>query len=343
MTTTLTPSAAIPTTFSEHDRFLLEKTEDALVKGAELKAWRDGTKPEARVFPLNLQKKYKLENTAEGYFGQTTIAGQARTIMGARQFNHFGKINRADAADVLHEFVCKEFLPRAHWTTPKGFPGGFTVEQSLYQLASGEYGKFGPGQTSGCIDWRDLVGQGGADKYKWVLLTLQIHDFVMDIGSYELRLKEAACVAPAPHFMKVERNPTGDCVYSIEIGYPFVEFAPVPNYFGFGPGKFGIALKFFRFDLSRIGEITTSMDFLAAPRCEKVFDFGKGIPDPVYGGAALFSALTFGLVNRDAVHDKMDQGMLETHCRVHQALMDGLSDVWASWLTARTFSCPDPG
>ena len=325
----------MPASFSELDRFLAEKTEDALVKGAELKAWRDGPKPEAQVFPLDLGKKFRLENRAEGYFGQTTIAGVPRTIMGARQFNRFAKLDRPDAARLLREFVCKEFLTRAHWKGPGGYPGGFTVERSLYRTASGEYGKFGPGESSGCIDWRDLTGQGGGDKYKWVLLTLQIHDFVMDIGPFEKRLKEAACVAPAPHFMRVEENPTSDCVLSIEVGYPFVEYAPVPNFFGFGPGKFGIALKFFRFDLSPDGEITTSMDFLAAPRCEKVFDFGKKVPDPIYGGADLLHALTLGMVNPQKVHDTMDKSMLATHCRVHQCLMDGLSDVWKTWLAEK--------
>jgi len=116
------------------------------------------------------------------------------------------------------------------------------------------------------------------------------------------------------------------------VGYPFVEFAPEPNIFGFGPGKFGIALKYFTFRLHRDGEVTTEMDFLAAPRAEKVFDFGKYIPDPFYGTADLVEMLTLGFVSSAGFHDKMDTSMLVTHCRVHQALMDGLSDVWNTWL-----------
>lgn len=336
-------SAAIPAGFSEQDQFLIEKTEEALVNGAELAAWRDGPKPGTRTFPLNLVKKFKLENRAEGYFGHTTIAGRARTIMGATQYVKFSKLDRPDATSILKEFVLKEFLTRAHWTWPSGYPGGFTVEKSLYQRADGSYGKFGPFEANGCIDWRDLVGSGdsgaaGNELYKWVLLTLQIHDFTMGMGPFEKRLREAACVSPAAHFMRVREHPSEACVLSITVGYPFVEFAPIPNIFGFGPGKFGIALKFFTFELMRNGDLNTSMDFLAAPRCEKVFDFGPSIPDPMYGGADLLNKLTMGMYKTEAIHDKMDISMLETHCRVHQSLMDGLSDVWDTWLAGKSIA-----
>ena len=64
------------------------------------------------------------------------------------------------------------------------------------------------------------------------------------------------------------------------------------------------------------------MDFAAAPRCQKVFDFGKSIPDPVYGGASVVQALTMGMWNAQKFHDKTDSGMLEQHARVHQALLE---------------------
>ena len=119
-----------PSDFSAQDRFLAEKTEEALVRGVELQAWRDGPKPGLRVFPLDLAKKFKLENRAEGYFGETNIAGRPRSVMGAKQFVKFGRLDRANAAEMLKEFVYKEFLTRAHWMYPDGYPGDFTVEQS---------------------------------------------------------------------------------------------------------------------------------------------------------------------------------------------------------------------
>ena len=70
-----------------------------------------------------------------------------------------------------------EFLKRAHWQYPDGFPGGFTIEQSLYRASNGEYGKFAGDCRNGCIDWRQM-----GSEYDWVLLTVQIHDFVMNFG-----------------------------------------------------------------------------------------------------------------------------------------------------------------
>ena len=168
-------------------------------------------------------------------------------------------------------------------------------------------------------------------RYRWVLLTVQIHDFVMDFGPFRKRFKEAACVAPNSSFVEVKDDPSPDCELEITVGYPVVEFTPIPNVFGFGPGKFGAAIKLYTFMLMRSGDVRTRMGFMAAPRCEKVFDFGKSIPDPVYGGAALISAVTFGLWKTDAFHRKLDSGMLAQHSRVHQSLMDGVDKVWSGW------------
>ena len=145
---------AFPSDFSAQDRFLAEKTEEALVRGLELQAGRDGPKPGLPVFPLELAKKFRLENRPEGYFGETNIAGRPRSVMGARQFVKFRRLDRSNAAEMLKEFIYKEFLSRAHWMYPDGYPGDFTVEQSIYKTTDGVLGKVGPEQSAGCIDWR---------------------------------------------------------------------------------------------------------------------------------------------------------------------------------------------
>jgi hypothetical protein len=317
------------TQLTAQDQFLIDRTEEAVRDGLQLERWfreRDqaGALP---VFPLDLKRRFALPNVAEGFFDELPINGVPHSVMGCVQTVDFAPAPAGDAAARLREFVYAEFLPRAHWTYPDGHRGGFDLVQSLYRTTGGEYGKFPESEAVGCVDWRTL-----GVRYDWVLVTVRIHDFVMHFGPFTKRFPEAAAVAPNPHFVHEEERLPEDCVFGVTIGYPFVKFAPIPNNFGFGPGKFDIAIKTYSFFLTRGGRIRARMYFAAAPRCRKVFDFGKSAPDPVYGGAALLRRLTFGLFNDRPLHDALDAFMLGQHCRVHQALMDGTRKVWDDWI-----------
>jgi hypothetical protein len=318
--------------FTDLDRDLIVKSEAAIADGLVLREWCKTHYGNLTVFPLNLKRKFQLPNKAVGYFGELEIRGQAYSVMGCRQEIEFAKLDEPNAAELLQDFVLKEFLTRAHWTSQDGFAGGFTVERSLYQDVARQYGKFPEGQTVGCIDWRTLGLEADASrKYRWVLLTVQIHDFVMNLGPITKRLREAACVVLTPQFVSIVDNPQPGVRMEIQVGYPFVDHAPIKNFFGFGPGKFGVAIKLFSFDLMDDNTVRVRMEFAAAPRCQKVFDFGKRLPDPIYGGAALLGRLSFGLCKVQGIHDQMDTEMLAQHCRVHQSLMDGTANIWDEW------------
>ena len=118
----------------------------------------------------------------------------------------------------------------------------------------------------------------------------------------------------------------------VAIGYPFIDYAPIPNNFGFGPGKFDWAMKLFSFMLRDNNEIRCNMDFAAGARPAKVFDFGKYIPCPLYGGAAALHTLSLGAFDAQRFHDWMDGAMVAQHARVHQALMEGAAKVFAEWV-----------
>lgn len=313
---------------SEWDRFLVQKTEEAIQDGLQLERWwrEREQKGDLAYFPLDLKKSYRLPNRAEGFFGSLPINGVSRTVMGCRQQVEFGRLSGPNAASRLREFVWGEFLKRAHWTYDDGAPGGFTFEKSLYKTPEGGYRQFPAEQRQDPVDWRELGRQ-----YAWVLLTVNIHDFVVKMGPFRKRLREAAYVVPSADFMHGGENPAPDGVSEVSVGYPFVDVAPFPNLFGFGPGKFGVAVKLFSFLLTPQGEIRVRMVFAAAPRAQKVLDFGKRVPDPVYGGAELLRALSLGWVKPEAIHNRMDAQMLALHCQVHQTLMDGLEKVWSAW------------
>jgi hypothetical protein len=312
---------------TKQDQFFIERSEDAIRAGQALRQFCLNPPPGTVRVPLNLGKPFRLPNKAEAFFGK--LEGSGTSVMGASQDCDYGRFDSPRAAELLKEFVLGHFLGRATWTNPDGFPGGFGVSRTIFRRMDGTYGKFAENECAGCIDWRQL----GRD-YQWVLLLVQIHDFVMPLGPFQKRLKEAAMVVMHPSFLEIRENPSKDCVLSIDVGYPFIKFAPIPNFFGYGPGKFENAVKLYSFRLGPDNHVRAGMEFASAPRCAKVFDFGRSVPDPVYGGASVFHRLSFGRWNLAAFHDKLDAGMLAQHCRVHQALLDGVENVWRDWRAA---------
>ncbi|MEI6668054.1 MAG: hypothetical protein WCP29_07850 [Acidobacteriota bacterium] len=311
---------------TDHDRELIQKCEDASRDGIALERWCKQADADRTSFGLSLKESSVLPNHASGYFGTITLNGAETSVMGCRQYIEFARVpRRLDAAALLETFVLREFLTRAHWHNEDGTPGGFDVERSLYRTAEGEYGKFQPDDRAGAMHWQEL-----GTKYRWVLLTIKLNDFVLTLGPVTTRMDEAVCVTPLPEFMRVVEHPTPDYALEVSIGYPFIDYAPIPNFFGFGPGKFGVAVKLFTFYLTHDRRIRVVMEFAAAPRAQKVFDLW-GV-DPVYGGAALVNSLTMGLVDPDPIHERMDTGMLVAHSHVHQKLMDGTAKKWDEWL-----------
>ena len=255
--------------------------------------------------------------------------GATRSVMGCRQYIDLAHCDHPRAAELLKEFVLGHFLSLAHWTNPDGHPGGFGVSRELYRTMDGSYGRFPEGERDGAVDWREL-----GEKYRWVLQTVLIHDFSLKMAGFKYYLNEAACVSPIADFIHVVENPNPESVLEVSIGYPFIDYAPIPNIFGYGPGKFGIAVKLYSFFLTKAHEIKVTMEFASAPRAERVFDFA-GV-DPVYGSVDLMQSMTLGLVDSRWIHDMMDTTMLNEHCSVHQLLMDGTADVWDSWFASQT-------
>jgi len=321
------PSSCVaPPSLTDHERSLIEKCEDAVREGLALERWCRTGGDGRHEFRLDLGRRFRLPNRADGYFGTLTVNGAERSVMGCRQQIEFGRIDRRrDAEALLTQFVLGEFLSRAHWVYDDGAPGGFDVERSLYRTSDGVYGKFPNDQRVGAMHWQDV-----GTRFRWVLLTIMLNDFVLSLGPVTSRMAEAVSVVAMPEFVHVVRNPSPEYALEVSIGYPFIDHAPIPNFFGFGPGKFGIAVKLYSFHLTHDNRIRVVMEFAAAPRAEKVFDF-FGV-DPVYGGADLLRRMSLGLFDPQGLHDTMDTGMLVEHCRVHQKLMDGTSEVWEDWL-----------
>jgi hypothetical protein len=319
--------ACIPEDFSDHERSLVQKTETALIEGLALERWTRDPNRKVEFHELTLDRQYDLPNKAYGYFGDVEIAGRRLTALGARQEVEFGKITVPQPEQRLKDYVFRHFLNTSHWTYPDGDPGGFTFKQMLYCTADGSVGRYPDDQLTRVQDW-GLIGP----EYRWSLFTCYLHDFVIMLGPVKKVLKEAVAVVQHPDFIHITENPRPGYKLEVGIGYPFIDWAPIPNFFGFGPGKFDWAVKTYQFLLRDNNEVLCEMDFVAGARPKKVFDFGWFVPDPLYGTASALQKLTLGLYNPQGFHDFMDLQMATQHSRVHQALMEGSSKVFAAWL-----------
>jgi hypothetical protein len=327
VTSTQTVLTVIPEDFSELERSLVRKTKTALIDGLALERWTRDPNRKVEFHELTLNRKYDLQNKAYGYFADVTIGGRQLTALGARQEVEFGRIDAPNPEQLLKEYVFKYFLNTSHWTYDDGDPGGFTFKQMLFCKSDGQVGRYSDDQLAGVQDWEKI-----GPEYRWSLFTCYLHDFVVMLGPVKKVLKEAVAVVQHPDFIHVTRNPKPGYKLEVAIGYPFIDYAPIPNFFGFGPGKFDWAVKTFQFLLRDNNEVLCEMDFVAGARPKKVFDFGWFVPDPLYGTAAALQKLTLGFYNPQGFHDFMDLQMATQHSRVHQALMEGSAKVFAAWL-----------
>lgn len=326
MTTSTGAHAATPDAFTAHERFLVEQSELAIGKGRELERWSRDPHRKIQQFPLTLNRPYALNNHAWGYFADVTIEGRTLPALGCQQQVEFGKISGPNPEERLKEYVLGRFLNTSSWMYSDGNPGGFTIQQMLYCDAQGRCGKYPADQLTSARDWRDI-----GTKYRWSLLTIFLHDFVIYLGPMKQILKEAVAVVQHPDFVHIVRNPKPGYKLEVAIGYPFIDFAPVPNVFGFGPGKFAWAVKTFSFLLRENNEVRCDMEFVAGARAKKVFDFGPWIPDPLYGTSDMLEMMTLGLYKSKVFRDYVDLQMAVEHAHVHQALMEGSSKIFAAW------------
>jgi hypothetical protein len=318
---------AIPRDFTTLDRSFITKTEAALKDGLELEQWSRDPNRKITTFPLDLDRVYHVPNKPFGYFCDVTIGGRKLTALGVLQEVEFGKLPGKHPEERLKDYVLNHFMNSSHWTHANGALGGFTFRQMIYKTMDGRYGRYADDELTEARPY-SLIGT----KYAWSLLTIYLHDFIVNFGPLTHTFKEAVAVVQHPDFVHVIQNPRPGFKLEVAFGYPFIDYAPIPNYFGFGPGKFNWAIKTFSFLMRDNNDVVCNMDFIAGARPKKVLDFGKSIPDPIYGTASALQMMSLGLIKAENIHNAMDGVMCAQHARVHQALMEGSAKVFAAWV-----------
>ena len=312
----------------EQEKLLATKAADCIPGGIALCDWLRGHVYGEPGFPI-AGWSGKLSNKVSGYFDEFVFRGKTQTIMVCRQDIQMRPLNRPDAALVLRDFVNTVMMNTGHWTNPEGTPGGFG-EDLYFGHRDGVTSRIPEDQRLGRFDWRSV----GRD-YDWVMLNVRVYDFAIPLGPIAKRVDSAVCVVPHPHFMYTTENPSPGIRLEMQVGYSYADYAPFPNFLGYGPGKLGDAVKLYQFILYDDGKLECRLVFASSPRCRKVLDFGRWMPDPVYDIADLISKLSLGIVSSKPVHNMLDTQMIELHGVVHQKYIDGVDGKLQEYATSR--------
>lgn len=295
--------------------------------GVEMLAWWKSTFSEHQVKKFHLVEGGKT-TTMQGFYDDLSINGASTSVMGCLQSFRFPRAAKpsSDPGGSLDSFVHGDYFRVCRWKHEDGLPGGFGYQALLYkEKATGAYAAF-PRSEDFCIDL-SLVGK----QYEWVLLQVDIFDFVRSFPplkrfakTLSRIIKESAYIVVHEDFMRGTFPPAEGVRVERGLGYSFVPALVHSNFFGFGPGRFGTALKLFRFGLTNQEEMQIDLAFVVAPRSQKVL-YLRGF-DPVYTIINLLDTVTFGKLGlRQRAHDRLDFIMLRQHGQVHQNFIEGLS------------------
>ncbi|MBI2821222.1 MAG: hypothetical protein HYX74_03260, partial [Acidobacteria bacterium] len=317
-------------------RFLIDQTERALRDGAEMLAWWRSTGCGASLAKFDLLLKGGDVASMHGFYEQIRIGGKPTSVMGCLQTLRFGRSGAAGECPAglsLRSFARGEFFRVCQWRHPDGLPGGFGYQALLYQeKGSGRYGTF----ADAGVDLSQL-----GSRLEWALLQVEIFDFVRSFPplrrfarTLSRLIREAAYIVVHPEYLDGNFSPAPGAIAECGLGYSFVPCTVHPNFFGFGPGRFGTALKLLRFALLESGQMQIDLAFLVAPRSQKVLYLGGF--DPVYSLVHLIDTVTLGKFGiRRRLHDKLDFIMLRQHGDVHQNFIEAMRAVWeGSWAEA---------
>lgn len=325
---------------SAHVQALAEDAESSLVAARQMVAWwRDKTlRGELHLFPLRPPHPPHFE--MEGFFDEIRFLGQMKplSIMGCLQRHRFRRRRppREGLTRHLESFVDQFFLDKCFHVRSGGAGGGFRYRELCFRDAGGRLRE---------VPDRDVLGAAVepiAREVEWRVHRVDILDFVRanpllarfdDTLSRFVR-QSAYIVFHKDLAAEVEPRPAG-VIAERRLGYAFLQQSVEPTYFGFGPGRFGAAVKQWCFRLFSDGDVEIRIAFLVSPRSAKVLDLGGF--DPVYATVAAADVLTLGALGlRSRAQDALDTVFLRHHGDVHAGVVNDMREIWESqrWMPA---------
>jgi uncharacterized damage-inducible protein DinB len=326
------PAAPLPKSEDPELRAFAEHAEAALVAGRQILSWwrTKALMDSLKLFPLGGAKGPEAE--VQGFFDEILFLGQMKptSIMGCLQRHRFQRRRTPtpDTTPHLESFIDEWFLEKSCRVRDDGSPGGFRYAAVCYK---------------GKDDCLESPSQGERlalkqlrNGRKWGVLQVDLLDFVRAqpmLAPYDKLLsrfiKQSAYIVIHEDLAAETTKAPKGVMADRRFGYAFLPRSVAPNYFGFGPGKFGAAIKQWRFLLFLNGDIEVQVAFLVAPRSEKVLDIGGF--DPFYTAIGLADAFTLGSLGLGAAgHEALDRAFLQHHADVHADVVTNFAHVWES-------------
>jgi hypothetical protein len=312
------------------DRRIVERVEEYLARGLDLKRWWDRKSRTGRFEDrFELAFTHDRPDVSYGFFDRAPVQGRDVPVLGNYQTMFYDQpkspaVNRQEAARHLdaqiRQFVLRYFMHVSDFCAPQPYTAGepsppallrplswctgrdvqrigFGFSQLFYKRAgSGEIGKFPESRRYSIVDLRTIGPQ-----YEWIVLKVKIFDFNVVIRpfggaapSITVPLNEDSYLVVNRAFVLDEEPRSGD-LGRYGFGYAFIK-NPDEGVLGWGPGKFDAAMQTIHFRVLRDGRIRVDMVFVANRPTSIInvslnpFAWGHDMLGAVSGGAT--NALT---------------------------------------------------
>lgn len=318
------PGSASPSALTAEDLAIVDRVEEYLARGLDLKRWWD-RKSRTGGFEerFELAFTYNRPDVSYGFFDRAPVQGQEVPVLGNFQTMFYDQpkspvVDRQEAARYLdaqiRQFVLRYFMHVSDFRDPQPYTAGepstppflrplswctgrdvqrigFGYSQLFYKRAgTGEIGKFPESRRYAIVDLREI-----GPRYEWIVLKVKIFDFNFVFRPFGGAAPSVTVPLDEDSYLVVNRDfvlneePRGDSLGRYGFGYAFIKNL-TDGVLGWGPGRFDAAMQTIHFRVLGDGRIRVDMVFVANRPTSIVnvslnpFQWGHDMLDAVSGG-----------------------------------------------------------
>jgi hypothetical protein len=320
-------TASARSILTDADRAIVDRAEQALADGLELKRWWD------RVDEMNgyaerfeFIRQFHKPARSFGFFDVAPVGGKELLVMGSVDEALYDQPKQSPAErvrDEFREFVLHYFMRVSSFEQPearadgvkRGAPpwpfqfvdlctresdvrGGFGFQQLYYKSrATGDVGRFSSeAEQYRIVDLREV-----GSTYEWLILKVRIFSF--DLSAQPLgtgtpalvvTLDEQSYLIVSREFIRDERDPAPGVLAEYGLGYAFIKDPSDQGRLAYGPGHFDLAFQLINFRVLTSGAIWSRLVFVAN-RPDRILNLSL---DPVTWSATFADLVAPGVTGR---------------------------------------------